>query len=231
MTKPAMKRWVCPSCGAGKLAPGRARKDDVRRYCLPCSERTGRLVERSVPSAVAARERKDAARREAAKREREREAARLTARHMAAGVDIRPEWARLCRLPYVRSLLPRGVPPITVAWSTLKDYVTGHARYSGTRVHFTFYEGASRAEVRALLAHELAHVIAPQKGHGEAFRRTFALVLWHGYGVPVESWDVLSGTMYEQHVRAERAMAAHEQTEADTGRIRFDQRRAAKGGA
>lgn len=39
-------RWNCPLCGAGCLAPGRARKNDIRRYCVECSVSTGKLVER-----------------------------------------------------------------------------------------------------------------------------------------------------------------------------------------
>jgi len=45
-----LARWVCPKCTAGTLAPSRPRRDDVRRYCLPCSSKTGRLVERESPA-------------------------------------------------------------------------------------------------------------------------------------------------------------------------------------
>jgi hypothetical protein len=45
-----LKRWQCPLCGSGKLAPSRPRKIDVRRYCLACSEKTGELVERRCPT-------------------------------------------------------------------------------------------------------------------------------------------------------------------------------------
>lgn len=43
-------RWRCPHCEHGLLAPSRPRKNDVRRYCLPCSAQHGRLVERIAPS-------------------------------------------------------------------------------------------------------------------------------------------------------------------------------------
>ncbi len=45
-----MRRWVCPTCGKGKIAPARPAIDDTRRFCLPCSETTGRLVSRHCPS-------------------------------------------------------------------------------------------------------------------------------------------------------------------------------------
>jgi hypothetical protein len=46
-----MRRWVCPNCGGAVLAPSRPRKDDVRRFCLKCSAKSGRLIERSCPAA------------------------------------------------------------------------------------------------------------------------------------------------------------------------------------
>jgi len=53
-----MMRWICPNDTSheGKLAPSRPRKDDIRRYCLVCSEKSGRLVERVAPSLQAKRE-------------------------------------------------------------------------------------------------------------------------------------------------------------------------------
>jgi len=48
MTK--LVRWKCEICSSGLLAPSKPRKNDVRRYCLPCSKKIGKLVERSIPS-------------------------------------------------------------------------------------------------------------------------------------------------------------------------------------
>lgn len=39
-------KWRCPICHAVKLAPSRPRAEDVRRYCLGCSEKQGVLVRR-----------------------------------------------------------------------------------------------------------------------------------------------------------------------------------------
>lgn len=63
-------RWRCPICQVAVLAPSRPRKLDVRRWCLECSAKSPRLVER-VPVALEAKrkERKRAqAKRAAAKR-------------------------------------------------------------------------------------------------------------------------------------------------------------------
>ncbi len=43
-------RWKCAICDHGLLAPTKPRKNDVRRYCLPCSSKSGKLVERVAPS-------------------------------------------------------------------------------------------------------------------------------------------------------------------------------------
>jgi hypothetical protein len=50
-------RWTCPNdLHPGALAPGRPRKDDMRRYCIACSEKSGRLTERVAPKLEAKRE-------------------------------------------------------------------------------------------------------------------------------------------------------------------------------
>lgn len=93
----ADRRWTCPNeCGEpGKLAPERARKDDTRTYCLPCSERTGRLVRRVCQAAEKKRAARAETRAEKAKRERERERARTLersidgARAISVGQPIR----------------------------------------------------------------------------------------------------------------------------------------------
>jgi hypothetical protein len=66
-------RWKCPTCGHGLLAPTRPRRNDVRRYCLPCSSKAGVLVERVAPALDAQRAARDVARRERERKARERE--------------------------------------------------------------------------------------------------------------------------------------------------------------
>lgn len=44
MVAPQRKRFVCPLCETSVLSPSRMAKDDVRRFCLGCSKRTGKLV-------------------------------------------------------------------------------------------------------------------------------------------------------------------------------------------
>jgi len=53
-------RWKCETCDDGLLAPSRPRRNDVRRYCLPCSAKRGTLVERIAPALEKKREKRTA---------------------------------------------------------------------------------------------------------------------------------------------------------------------------
>lgn len=65
-----MVRWKCEDCGSGCLAPSKPRLDDTRRYCLPCSEATGRLVKRTAPTLERRRATKQVTRKRAVERKR-----------------------------------------------------------------------------------------------------------------------------------------------------------------
>lgn len=91
-----MKRWSCPRCGVGGLAPARPARNDVRRYCLECSKTTGKLVERVCGAAERAKEKSSARtveRRAVSKVlraiDRDAEEANLTAHFTVAGHDVR----------------------------------------------------------------------------------------------------------------------------------------------
>lgn len=71
-----MKLWRCPLCGDGVRAPARMRRNNSLRYCLPCSGKTGKLVERICPSAEAERERRAAQAKAEAEKRKERVAAK-----------------------------------------------------------------------------------------------------------------------------------------------------------
>lgn len=65
-------RWKCEQCDNGLLAPSRPRKNDVRRYCLPCSAKQGTLVERIAPALQNKSERKQIQRKQLVAKRRER---------------------------------------------------------------------------------------------------------------------------------------------------------------
>lgn len=71
-----MKIWRCPKCNDGVRAPARMRRDNALRYCLTCSGKTGKLVERVCPSAAAERTRREAERKAAEVRAKDRAVAK-----------------------------------------------------------------------------------------------------------------------------------------------------------
>lgn len=219
MSKPKMKRWVCPRCGGGVLAPERPRKHDARRYCLTCTATSGRLVERICPALDAVRARRASGRQAVAARRRAREQALLGERHMVEGLDLRDELSRLCRLPFVRRHfpVPRWSPvKMTVAWSSTKRWTTGHSKRHGWHVHLGLYEGCPRHEAQALLAHELAHAILPGKAHGERWRRAFARIVADGYGIEWIPARAMEGSVHDLQATVEHALRIRNSSQAVT---------------
>lgn len=172
-----MRRWTCPTCDGGVLAPDRPRRDDVRRYCLACSAKSGRLIERTCPAlereraardernrakASAQRARESAARRaerERAARQRANAAARAERaerdRRSYRGYDIIAEAQRIWPLmaDYHRG---RPMPMITLRRRS-RGYTTGRAN----DLHLALTMGGSLDHVLWVLLHELAHAAAP----------------------------------------------------------------------
>lgn len=224
------RRWVCPTCGSGVLAPSRPRKDDVRRFCLACSEKSGRLVQRVCPAAETSRTRKADARKAASARRRERERTAEDERHTVDGMDVREELQRLCKLPFVRRHFPGGRSPVrlTVSWSKSREYTTGHSKIGLWHVHLGLWEGCPRHEAEALLAHELAHAILPPGiSHRERWRRTFARVVADGYGIAWIPDRAMEGDIYEFDALVERALRERNGDERQTYRERWARARRA----
>ena len=203
-----MRRWVCPACGSGKRAPERARMDDTRRYCLRCSSKTGRLVARVCQAAEKRRATK--ATRAAAKattlreRTREQDAARFT----AAGVDCRAE-ARVLAMLFPTLRARGGVAKLVVRRSKVRKRgeSSGHAYWNARRIVVTLVGDADRAEVCALLAHEVAHLAAGYRDHHNAtWVSLFREAVARGYGV--DAWTVSALNKLNFHVGVEAALRA-----------------------
>lgn len=175
-------RWRCPSCGHGHLAPRRPRRDDVRRYCLPCSQRTGRLVERVAPALeaqrAAKRERSGERRAGRARRERERERDRLT----IAGVHLPSEAATIIRRsPTLRELAPRlTADRITYQVRRYSQHPRsrlGSAWPWERRLQVNDYPGVTAEGARETLLHEIVHLAVGRDPsdhaawHGRAFQK------------------------------------------------------------
>lgn len=170
-----MKRWRCPKCGSGCLAPRAPRKDDVRRYCLVCSKTTGRLVERSCPAAEA-RALKGSMKK-AVKRifKKHKERWKDEDRWTIAGVDIRKAarryWGVLCRL--CLHAPSTDMPAITVRRSKTNPLQESGRAWSH-RITMTFGVHVDRAAVEVTLLHELAHsAVGAGHHHDVTYNRLF----------------------------------------------------------
>ncbi len=177
MTAPTRTRWACPhaattACPA-VLAPTQPRRDDARRFCLPCTARTGKLVPRVAPTLAKER----AAAKEAARlRALGQKATRTLAaflRFSAGGVDLRTVVAQAYDLPVarewrVRRRLPPAPPALAVRRSHGARSVVGRAWMHQHRISVTIFpyvgEGGKMDLAKAdvpfgTILHEVAHIL------------------------------------------------------------------------
>lgn len=195
MAKAKLIRWVCPSCEQGKLAPSRPRRDDVRRYCLSCSAKTGRLVERSAPSLERRRqtgaERSRAKAAAAAERKRQAELRKRILRVREADgstgeLDVPKALARMAKLKSIRKasvFMYALVPDISFRRSQSKPHTSGHAYYHGGPIAITFAAAVTRADAEVTMLHELAHAImGPGEHHGPKWRDAFVRACHEWFG-------------------------------------------------
>lgn len=164
-------RWVCPLCDRAALAPERPRKNDVRRYCLTCSKKTGRLVERVAPVLAKRREQASALRADKTTRERERETAAWT----VAGEDLRKLaakcWTALGAVIAESDTL-RGRLAFSFRLDTWAARIpsirlrrrgngrggsSGYARRFANRITLVIGHDCDRAKILELMVHEMAH--------------------------------------------------------------------------
>lgn len=183
-------RWKCPRCGSGKLLGMRPRVNATDRFCLPCSEETGTLVERVCPVLETQREKAAAKAAEKQKQKRLREAGK----YVVNGVDLRKELSRLWRIAQrIEPRLGKQSPPtLTIhrskrwgtsgrAWTSSFALTKGKggAVYRGPRIHLTC--GTNLGTMLYVFAHEVAHHVATARGawssHGDTFKAAEAEML------------------------------------------------------
>lgn len=164
-------RWKCPVCANGLLAPSRPRMNDVRRYCLPCSEETGKLVQRIAPalekkratqkvkaSAKASAKRATASKKTApAKQQARIDAQRAKMIHKEAEKiwGLMAEFHGGKRLPTIN---------IVRAQNRGRQYGFAHSSWNSIQVNVDRDQTKLRSRrVWEVLAHELAHCAVPPK--------------------------------------------------------------------
>lgn len=173
-------RWVCPTCGKGANLGPQPRKDDPRRYCLPCSATASRMIERVCPKLEAKRAAKADSRKAAQKRKRQTAARKRTRQEPAdfaalrkranrygrEGFNIEKEADRLWTLlaPYHRGA-PR--PKIEISWMRVKidrnpwtnePMLWFSGRHSGFAYTRSGYIRLRAGTEWHTLAHELVHM-------------------------------------------------------------------------
>jgi hypothetical protein len=183
-----MRRWVCPTCGSGVNGPERPRRDDVRRYCLDCSAKTGRLVERTSPALT--RQRAAGAERSAAKARAKSERERR-ARHAAVSATVtdRDEPIRVDKLldrawalPTRKAEIPQfPLPPTLKVQRGNKEHSTGRCWYGADYITVTIGRH-DYAEAVSVVIHEAAHEIAYRAGRARHYGRRTEKGKRHGQG-------------------------------------------------
>jgi len=207
MAKTKMKRWVCPLCGSGKLAPSRPRKDDTRRFCLPCSEKTGRLVERTCPALDKERSVKETMRKakKAVKAVKAEQAHRAKVSYLGFNFETLAEI--MWRIPSNKRRT-WDVPEVTVSRYTVAPRIQGRGWYNGSRVKVNVLNPSERGYHRltptarthhlassiSTLLHEMVHAMGVRH-HGRDFAETMAVVM-------DEAWDFPGAYLVDPGSRA-----------------------------
>ena len=164
-------RWKCEVCNSGLLAPSRPRMNDVRRYCLPCSADTGKLVQRIAPALEKKRE--EAKQKTAIKTKAKRTTAskklgpvkeqqRIDAeRKKMIHKEAEKIWAMMSEYHNGKPL-----PSITIVRGQNRGRQYGHAVsfLNHIQVNVDLDQSINRSRrVWEVLAHELAHCAVPPK--------------------------------------------------------------------
>lgn len=181
------KRWVCPTGDhPGVLGPGKPAANNIVRFCLPCSEEKGFLVDRTCPANEKKRARRSESIKKKAKQKREAKRKQDEKKFFADGIDIRERFKALKKLKawhlFGRFYRVRA-SKLTVR-RRKEAHVSGHAKRRNGAIVVTVPTTATRAQVEMLLLHELAHVAAPVKcAHGKHWKRVYATACEEAWGV------------------------------------------------
>jgi hypothetical protein len=207
-------RWKCERCGDGLLAPSKPRRNDVRRYCLPCSSETGRLVERIAPALEQHRARRVEAAQQKKKSERIREKARIERKMNAPrevakrkysvegehGMNIKNETARLWRMikkmPQEvewgrrgsRTVSTRKPPKVVLmkrGWSVDKDGQVWTRIGGYAGLAYGNHISIKPGVSWETLAHEIIHC-AGFRGHDETFYAALKWLTEKRFGIKID---------------------------------------------
>lgn len=229
MAKPKRYRWTCPRCESGVLASSAPRRNAIVRYCLPCSEDAGSLVERTCPALDAQRRAKEqqrlakakrkrtsaATRRAANKRQSGRRAAKVKAAREEVAGDLHEELKRIwpIALKYSpRDDVPEAVPELGL-YTRTGSHTSGYASWDDDhRMHVSVGVNDDVAGAYGTLAHEAAHLVQNRDGvHDRGFWVILIDIVHEAYGAVVyidqlddESTKYLKQCAIEEAIRKAR---------------------------
>lgn len=174
-------RWKCQVCDSGLLAPSRPRKDDVRRYCLPCSAKTGKLVERIAPTLEKQRAETQA---KARQRKATKRAKAVNAKTAHTGFDVQKEARRLWRILQKQENKPRRLFPTIKVVNRKRRGSSGY--WDGRNVVLQL--GTDMVDAWETVAHELVHAIG-YSGHGHDFYKCLKQLTEARWKMKVNSYE------------------------------------------
>jgi hypothetical protein len=182
-------RWKCANCNHGLLAPMKPRKNDVRRYCLPCSAKTGKLVERVSPTLEKQRATKTVQRKVQTQKKNAKVSVKKKARReKASAVNkrqamIEKEGQRIWKLMEAWHK-GRPMPKITIV-NARNSLGGGHATRWSNEIQVNINRKQTERSSKwawYVLAHELAHCACPPvrtNGKWDVHHKEFYRALKH----------------------------------------------------
>lgn len=198
-------RWKCETCDNGLLAPSRPRRNDVRRYCLPCSAKRGTLVERIAPALEKKREQRTALVQQKNKEKRIQVAKKLQPtkerikRTRQRRAIFEKEADRIWSLFYPEGTF-RKRPLIRIVFS--RSGGCSGVNYGSSILIRIGRRSSGGADVWETLAHELCHSVIPTSAkngsHGKPFYVALKNVVEKRWKVRMD-WSSINGYTDSSH--------------------------------
>jgi len=199
-------RWKCEICDDGLLAPSRPRRNDVRRYCLPCSAKRGTLVERIAPALEKHREKRAAFVQSKARAKRQRKQISLAPIKAQRKAEARrqaifeKEADRIWKLFYPQGTNRRR-PRISIVYNRGFG-CSGIYYHTGNILIRVSRTSTGGADVWETLAHELCHAVVPTSpvngSHGKQFYVELKRVIEARWKVRMD-WSSINGYTDTSH--------------------------------
>jgi hypothetical protein len=201
-------RWNCPNDKhPAILASTRPPIDSIERYCMPCTQETGRLAKRIAPAlerkraaAAVTSAAKTKAKRAREAKARERKKAAETKRYTVEGHDLREDFQSMIRLKAFggrKGRLFRRPPKFVISYRSSHPLSRlGFATPWENKITVANWPRATYLSVRLTLLHELTHVVVGRVSgtgegwHGRTFKKTLTAAYIEAFGEKPHWWYI-----------------------------------------